>query len=130
MGMNRWAACALLALAGGNAVAAWVSLGDVGNAELFVDRSTLVRKGDLVTLWSVSALKTPGAANGVAYVSLKRQDEFDCAGSRMRGALISAHPKPLGEGPAVVSEKGNGAWASVAPQSPGEMLWKIACGKE
>ncbi len=128
--MNRLTWSALLALASGNALAAWVSLGDAGNAELFVDRSSIVRKGDMVTMWSVSALKTPGAANGLAYVSLKRQDEFDCAGSRMRGVLISAHPQPLGEGTPVVSEKGNGAWAPVTPQSPGEVLWKIACGKE
>ena len=128
--MNRLTWSALLALASGNALAAWVSLGDVGNAELFVDRSSIVRKGDMVTMWSVSALKTPGAANGLAYVSLKRQDEFDCADSRMRGMLISAHPQPLGEGAAVVSEKGNGAWAPVTPQSPGEVLWKIACGEE
>jgi len=111
-------------------MAAWDSVGDVGNAELFVDRSSIVRKGDMVTMWSVSALKAPGTANGVAYVSLKRQDEFDCAGSRMRGTLISAHPQPLGEGAAVVSEKGSGAWGAVTPQSSGEVLWKIACGKE
>ena len=128
--MNRSTWLALLALASGNALAAWVSLGDVGNAELFVDRGTIVRTGDMATMWSVSELKTPGAANGVAYVSLKRQDEFDCAGSRMRGTLISAHPQPLGEGAAVASEKGNGAWMPVTPQSPGEALWKIACGTE
>ena len=120
----------MLALATGQAMAAWVSLGDVGNAEMLVDRDTIVRNGEMATMWSVSALKAPGAANGVAYASLKRQDEFDCAGSRMRGVLISAHPQPLGEGAAVVSEKGNGAWMPVTPQSPGEMLWKIACGKQ
>jgi hypothetical protein len=126
----RLAWIVVLALASGHAAAEWVSLGDVGNAELFVDRSTIARSGDTVTMWSVNALKEPGKANGVAYVSLKRQDEFDCAGSRMRGVQISAHPQPLGEGPAVVSEKGSGTWTPVTPQTISEALWKIACGKE
>ncbi len=128
--MNRLAWAVLLALASGTAAAEWVSLGDVGNAELFVDRSSIVRSGDTVKMWSVNALKAPGSANGVAYVSLKRQDEFDCAGSRMRGVQISAHPQPLGEGPAVASEQGSGKWTPVTPQSISEVLWKIACGKE
>jgi len=128
--VNRLAAIIVLALAGGNAAAEWVSLGDQGNAELFVDRSTIVRSGDRATMWSIDALKTPGSANGGAYVSLKRQDEFDCAGSRMRGVQISAHPEPMGEGPAVASEKGSGAWTPVTPDSISEVLWKIACDKE
>jgi hypothetical protein len=128
--VNRLAWTVLLGLASGNAAAEWVSLGDQGNAELFVDRSTIVRSGDTVKLWSVNALKTPGSANGVAYVSIKLQDEFDCAGSRMRRVQASAHPQPLGEGPAVVSEKGSGTWTPVTPQSISEVLWKIACGKE
>ena len=128
--MNRLAWTVVLALASGNAAAEWVSLGDAGAAELFVDPSTVVRSGEMVTMWSVNALKTPGSANGTAYVSLKRQDEFDCAGSRMRGLQISAYPQPMGEGTAVLTEKGSGAWTPVAPGSISEALWKVACGKE
>ena len=128
--MNRTAWIALLALASGNAMAEWVSAGDAGNAEVFVDASTIVRKGDTATMWTINALKTPGVANGVTYVSLKRQDEFDCAGSRMRGLQISAHPQPLGEGPVVISEKGSGAWIAITPGAISESLWKLACGKE
>lgn len=121
---------AVLALAGSPALAEWSSLGDVGNAELFVDRATIVRRGELATMWSVSELKAPAAANGVAYVSLKRQDEFDCAGSRSRGLQISAYPLPMGEGKAVATEKGTRTWQPVAPQSVTEALLKIACAKE
>ena len=111
-------------------MADWTSLGDVGNAELFVDRTTIVRSGDTATMWSIYALKTPGTAGGAAYVSLKRQDEFDCKDSRMRGLQVSAHPKPMAEGAAVASEKGTAGWAPVPAQSTGEALWKVACGKE
>ena len=128
--MNRIVLALVLGLASGVAAAEWVSLGDAGNAELFVDRSTIVRSGDKATLWSVYALKAPGSANGVAYVSLKRQDEFDCKASLVRGLQISAHPQPLGEGAAVGSENRATSWAPVTPESPGEALWKIACSKE
>jgi len=128
--VKRLAWTALLVLASGHAAADWVSLGDVGDAELFVDRTTIVRSGDTVKMWSVSNLKAPHSANGATYVSLKRQDEFDCTGSRMRGLQISAHPQPLGEGQAVASEKGSGAWTAVTPQAINEILWKIACAKE
>jgi len=128
--VNRWALILLLALASADAAAEWVSLGDVGNVELFVDRASIVRNGDTATMWTVNALKEPGTANGATYVSLKRQDEFDCAGSRMRGLQISAHPQPLGEGRAVASEKGSGAWTAVTPEAISGALWKIACGKE
>jgi hypothetical protein len=123
-----WAA--LLVLASGQAAADWVNIGSDANAELFVDRSTIARSGDMVTMWSVSDLKMPHSANGATYLSLKRQDEFDCAASRVRGLQISAHPQALGEGQAVASEKGSGAWMPVTPESIGEKLWKVACGKE
>jgi len=119
-----------LVLASASAAADWESLGDAGNAELFVDRATISRSGGTVKMWSVYELKTPGSANGVAYASLKRQDEFDCVGLRMRGVQISAHPGPMGEGKPVASEKGTSAWTPVKPEATSEALWKAACGKE
>jgi hypothetical protein len=128
--LKLWTWTALLALASSPAMADWTSLGDIGNAELFVDRTTIVRKGDTATMWSINALKEPGSAGGATYVSLKRQDEFDCKGSRMRPLQIAAYPQPMGEGKAVASEKGTSGWAPVLENSTGETLWKVACGKE
>ena len=128
--MNRWTAITLLALVSGYAGAEWVSIGNQGQAEVFVDKATIKRSGELATIWTVSALKTPGSAGGKTYVSLKRQDEFDCKGLRTRGVQISAHPEPMGEGVAIVSEKGTGAWVAVVPDTPAETQLKIACAKE
>lgn len=131
--MKRWAwgtMVALAAVTSGPAVAEWVSIGDQGQAEVFVDKTTIKRNGDLATVWSLNELKSPGSAGGAAYVSLKRQDEFDCKGLRTRGVQIAAYPQPKGEGKAVVSEKGSGKWTAVAPDSPSETLLKIACAKE
>lgn len=121
---------ALLALACGHAMADWTSLGDVGNAELFIDRSTIVRTGDKATMWSIYALKAPASAGSASYVSLKRQDEFDCKESRMRPLQIAAYPKPMAEGTPVANEKSTANWAAAAPQSIGGKLLAVACAKE
>ncbi len=129
--MKRWAwVMVALAAVSGSAAAEWVSIGDQGPAEVFVDKTTITRSGDTAKMWSLQELKTPGSAGGAAYVSLKRQDEFDCKDPRTRGVEIAAYPQPKGEGKAVASEKGSGAWAKVVPDSTNEVLWKIACGKE
>jgi hypothetical protein len=121
---------ALLALVGGHALADWTSLGDVGNAELFIDKSTIVRTGDKATMWSIYALKAPGSAGSASYVSLKRQDEFDCKESRMRPLQIAAYPKPMAEGTPVANEKSTASWTAPAAQSIGEKLLAVACAKE
>lgn len=110
--------------------AEWRSLGDAGNAEVFVDPTTIVRKGDTATMWSIYALKSPASAGNATYVSLKREDEFDCKEPRMRGLQIAAHPEPMAAGQAVMTEKRATPWNAVTPQSIGEKLWKLACGKE
>lgn len=121
---------ALLAVACGHALAEWTSLGDVGNAELFVDKTTIVRSGDKATMWSIYALKAPASAGGASYVSLKRQDEFDCKESRMRPLQIAAYPQPMAEGTPVANEKSTAGWTAPAPQSIGAKLLEVACAKE
>ncbi len=131
--MKRWAwgvTAALAAATSVPAMAEWVSIGEQGPAEVFVDKTTIVRTGDMATMWTLQELKTPGSAGGAAYVSLKRQDEFDCKDPRTRGVQIAAYPQPKGEGKAVASEKGSGAWSKIVPESTNELLWKIACTKE
>lgn len=129
MKRRAWVVVALAAASGG-AAAEWVSIGDQGPAEVFVDKTTITRAGDTAKMWSLQELKSPGTAGGAAYVSLKRQDEFDCKDPRTRGVQIAAYPQPKGEGKAVASEKGSGTWTKVVPDSTNEVLWKIACGKE
>ena len=125
-----WLTMAVLAVASGGAAAQWVTMGDNGQAEIYIDKTTIARSGDTAKMWSLQELKQPGSAGGAAYVSLKRLDEYDCKEARMRGVEISAFPQPMAQGTAVASEKGSGAWTKVAPDSAIEKMWKIACGKE
>lgn len=132
--MKRWAWRTVAALgaiaASGAAMAEWVSIGDQGVAEIFVDKTTIARTGDTVKMTQLQELKEPRSAGGATFVSLKQVDEYDCADPRARGLEIAAFPKPMAEGTAVASQKGSGAWAKIVPDSTNEKLWKIACGKE
>ncbi len=131
--MKRWAWGAMTALAvaaSGPALAEWVSIGDQGPAEIFVDKTTITRVGDMAKMSQLQELKAPRSAAGATYISLKQLDEYDCKDPRARGVEIAAYPKPMGEGTAVASQKGSGAWAKIVPESTNEKLWKIACGKE
>lgn len=129
--MNRWAwVMVALAAASGSATAEWVSIGDQGPAEIFVDKTTINRVGDKAKMWQLQELKAPRSAAGATYVSLKQLDEYDCKDPRARGVEITAYSKAMAEGTAVASQKGSGDWAKIVPESANERLWKIACGKE
>lgn len=131
--MNRWTwatVAALAASSGGAAMAEWVSIGDQGVAEIFVDKTTIARNGDVAKMSQLQELKEPRTAGGATFISLKQLDEYDCKDPRTRGVEISAYPKPKAEGTAVATQKGSGAWTKIVPDSTNEKLWKIACGKE
>lgn len=125
-----WATMTVLTLASVGATAAeWTAMGDNGQAEIYIDKTSIARSGNTAKMWSLQELKTPGSAAGAAYVSLKRLDEYDCKEPRMRGVEIAAFPQPMAQGSAVASEKGSGAWTAVAPDSASEAMRKIACAK-
>ncbi|HRP29436.1 MAG TPA: hypothetical protein PLG77_13480 [Burkholderiaceae bacterium] len=130
MKRSMWFTMAVLAVASTSAAAEWVAMGNNGQADIYIDKTTITRSGDTARMWSLQELKQPGSAGGAAYVSLKRQDEYDCKEPRTRGVEISAFPEPMAQGKAVASEKGSSAWAKIAPGSVSDGMWRIACGKE
>ena len=125
-----WLTMAVLSVASGGAAAEWVSMGDNGQANIYIDKTTIARSGGTATMWSLQELKQPGSAGGAAYVSLKRLDEYDCKEPRTRGVEISAFPQPMAQGTAVATEKGSGGWATVAAGSASDGMRRIACGLE
>ncbi len=126
-----WSAMAVLAVASGGAAAQqWVAMGSNGQADIFIDKTTITRSGGTAKMWSLQELKQPASAGGAAYVSLKRLDEYDCKEPRTRGVEISAFPQPMAQGKAVATEKGSGSWTAVAPDSASDGMRRIACGTE
>jgi len=120
----------LLWMNGGPAYAGWVSLGDTDSGtRVYVDRSTLLSKGDLVTMWILYDFRSMRTVAGKSYLSTKTQGEYDCAQRRHRTLVDTGFSSIMGLGAVVYNESSPREWASILPQSLGQKLWKFACGK-
>jgi hypothetical protein len=120
----------LLWMNSGPAYAGWVSLGDTDSGtRVYVDRSTLLSKGDRVTMWVLYDFRSMRTVAGKSYLSSKTQGEYDCAQRRHRTLVDMGFSSIMGLGAVVYNESSQRDWASIIPQSLGQKLWKFACGK-
>jgi hypothetical protein len=121
----------LLWIASGPAYAGWVSLGDTeSGTRVYVDRSTLFSKGNLVTMWILYDFRSMRTAAGKSYLSAKTQTEYDCTQKRHRTLVDMGFSSIMGLGAVVYNESFQREWASITPESLGQKLWKFACGKQ
>jgi len=120
----------LLWMNSGSAYAGWVSLGDTDSGtRVYVDRSTLLSKGDLMTMWILYDFRSMRTVAGKSYLSTKTQGEYDCVQRRHRTLVDTGFSSIMGLGAVVYNESSPREWASILPQSLGQKLWKFACGK-
>lgn len=120
----------IMVLSSGPAYAGWVSLGDTDSGtRVYVDRSTLLSKGNLVTMWILYDFRSMRTVAGKSYLSTKTQGEYDCAQRRDRTLVDTGFSSIMGLGAVVYNESSPREWASVIPQSIGLKLWTFACGK-
>lgn len=114
----------------GPAYAGWVSVGDTDSGtRVYVDRSTLLSKGNLVTMWILYDFRSMRTVAGKSYSSSKTQGEYDCAQKRHRTIADTGFSSIMGLGKVVYNESFPGEWASITPQSFDQKLWKFACSK-
>ena len=119
----------VMVLSSGPTYAGWVSLGDTDSGTMvYVDRSTRLSKGDLVTMWILYDFRSMRTVAGKSYMSTKTQGEYDCAQRRHRTLVDTGFSSIMGLGAVVYTESSPREWASVLPQSLGQKLWKFACG--
>ena len=120
----------LLWMNSGSAYAGWVSLGDTDSGtRVYVDRSTLLSKGDLMTMWILYDFRSMRTVAGKPYLSTKTQGEYDCAQRRHRTLVDTGFSSIMGLGAVVYNESPPREWAAILPQSLGQKLWKFACSK-
>jgi len=120
----------LLAVVSGNAAAEWAEVGGNETIASYADPATILKNGDMVTMWTLFDLKTAGvSAAGKAFLSSKSKNEFDCRRKRRRILYFSWHSGNMGGGELVASSLDPDKWAPVARGTVREALWKFACGK-
>src|SRR5262245_23539625 len=75
----------LIGLKSGPAFAGWTVLGETDSGtRVYVDRSTILSKGNVVKMWISYDYRSMRVVAGKSYYSSKMQDEYDCAQSRLR----------------------------------------------
>ena len=124
--MKRLLLGLMLLVTAGAASAAWTLVGPNDDITLYVDRATIRRTGNFVKMWILfDYIKVD-----VTHQSSRSQNEFDCKGEKMRALAITSFSGQMLSGTVNHTENTTGEWTAVAPQSMGETMWKIACGKK
>ena len=133
--MKHLALVLVLAGLSANAAASWERVG--GNKEgrgfyAYVDRATIRKSGSRVEMGVLINFKTAqtDSPDSKPYLSSKGQVECDCKDERIRTLAVSFYSRRLGEGAVVYSTSDPDEWQPVSPDSIGETLWKVACGKQ
>ena len=129
--MKRLMLGLMLLVTAGAASAEWTRVDDNNQYIQYVDRATIRRNGNLVKMWDLKDYKTKQTVAGYSYLSTKGQQEYDCKEEKKRLLAFTWFDGQMGSGKVVYSN-GNvkDELEPIEPESVGETLWKIACGKK
>jgi hypothetical protein len=126
--MKRTALALLLAVACGSAFAEWTRIGQSETGDtIYVDRSTIRTRENLVQIWYLYDLSHPPA--GEKYVSVKAQSEFDCREGEYRAIAWNFYSKKMGGGDVVETGSDVSKWTPVVPGTLVQQVFKVACRK-
>ena len=103
---------------------------DDAGLTVYVDPATIRRKGNLVRMWQLHDYKTVQTVAGDSLLSIKRYNEYDCAGERTRMLAYTWFSGNMGSGKVVYSTPDEPEWEPVTPRSINRTLWKVACSKK
>ena len=127
-----WFLITLLVLSSGPVYAGWVltSGDDEEGMTVYVDPDTIQRKGNLVKMWQLYDYKTVQAVAGDSFLSIQRQNEYDCTEERTRMLAFTWFSSNMGKGRVVYRAAEEQQWEPVVPRSINRALWKVACNKQ
>lgn len=119
----------LLAGASSSALAEWVSVGKNEHIGIYVDQTTVKRKGDMSKIWTLTDYANAQKDMGEKYLSTKDQNEYDCKQMKWRRRAASQYSKNMGAGKLVYSDSYTTRWMPVPVDSGVEILLNFACKK-
>lgn len=120
----------VLLLTATSAWAEWVRVGGSADHYVYVDLDTIVRSGDKAKLVYLNEHLTVQVDARGRFLSSTVQSEYDCSEKRRRLLFYTWHSGRMGSGDVIFTDNDLGKWRPVVPDSVGEILWKIACGKK
>ena len=108
---------------------AWMKLGTSDGSNFYVDPASIVKSGNKVTMWSLLDYKEAKTFEGLPYMSLKAQGEYDCEKEQLRVIAGTRQSEAMGAGDAISSISEPSEWNAVAPNGVGRVFWNHACEK-
>ena len=114
--------------------AEWELVADIENYVQFVDKATKRKKDNFVEMWRMNNYFDEQLnSQGKKYKSVKIFDSYDC-NNKARGVVsFVQYFEQYGRGDVVLSHTAKSIeiqYHPIVPESIGEGLWKIACGRE
>lgn len=131
--MLRLSLFLVLALSGGAAMADWIKVAEAseGKVSHYIDPATLRRMGSLMQVVTLTDYQQAQAISETQrFMSVKMQDEFNCATRSGRHLSLVALAGNMGTGPVVASETRPAPERAITPGSADEDLWKHVCGEK
>ncbi len=120
----------LMLIVSTSAMAEWVAIATADGIISYANPATIRKSGNKVKMWSLIDFNSVQEDAGDKFLSSKSQNEYDCKEERIRTLYFSWHSENMGGGDVVyIDRKPDKNWDPVMPESTGENLWKIACGK-
>lgn len=130
--MLRLALVLLMAFSGGSAVADWIKVTEASDGKVshYVDPSTMRRMGTLMQAVTLTDYQQPQVISQTQrFLSVKMQDEFNCANRSGRHLSLVALAGNMGTGPVVTTEIRPAPERVITPDSADDDMWKHVCGK-
>lgn len=113
-----------------SAMAEWANIGSNEKTAIYVDQSTVERKGDMATMWHLTDFNNHQQDMGEKYLSTKDQNEYDCKVMKWRRRAAEQYAKNMGAGKLVYSDTYTTRWMPVPVDSGVEILLNFACKKK
>jgi hypothetical protein len=108
----------------------WASGGQNGDLSVYVNFSSIRKNGNKVKMWALYDYKTIKNTGPKSYLSSTAQSEYDCSEETSGNIAVVDYESNMGNGLVVYSTNLNYESTPIAPDSVGEVLFKIACDKD
>jgi len=119
----------LLAVVSSSAMAKWVEIGNDKTITIYADPTTIQRVGNKVIMWEVGDFKAANKLGGRPFMSMRKQQEYDCKEKQIRTLNTILYSDGMGKGEVVHTDHKSRNWEPVSPGSYGDFLWRTACRK-
>ena len=120
----------LLTITSTSALAEWTYLTSSKDADYYVDKTDIRKKGNTVKMWAILNYNSPHELGSRTYLSMKSLKEFDCV--EVTVAIISSvyfFSGSMSSGEMIFQHKTDPKPEDIAPDTSMKVLWETACNK-